>query len=160
MPPLDYGHVPTFSSSAQTVPVTYVIDLAPWSRGAQDRVAALAALPQGWDGSDSPPVSNSARERVLNLLSLASKLKMAAPHIVPVPGGGLQSEWRTDRKQLEVEFFPDGTGVYLLVNPEKKMLSEELLNQDSLTDLIPALLWFTSKKDNWDETAPYARTDG
>jgi hypothetical protein len=38
---------------------------------------------------------------------------LPVPHVAPVPGGGIQLEWRVGDRELELEILPDGAIEFL-----------------------------------------------
>lgn len=94
------------------------VSLAP----AVDRLAEYARLGPDWDSYGSPPVSAVALAEGLRLL-VAAQDRLAAVagqnlvpyHVAPVPGGGVQFEWRGRSRDLEVHVASDGQLGTLLV---------------------------------------------
>ena len=66
-----------------------------------DRVAHLRNLPQGWNGPDSPAVSEAA-------LKTASVVLSTPGHAVPAHNGGIQIEWHEQGIDFEFVIAPDG----------------------------------------------------
>ena len=72
----------------------------------------LRNLSPNWDSYGSPPLTDAAYTRARNfLLSLTNEAK--PPIIVPVSGGGVQFEWESHGRELEVEFLQNGEIEYL-----------------------------------------------
>lgn len=72
----------------------------------------LQSLPQGWDRAGSPPPGDAPVDRAIEVISSVAKLgfdDITAPHVFPVPGGGIQLEWLQGDRRLEVEVLPDGS---------------------------------------------------
>jgi hypothetical protein len=79
---------------------------------------SLRTLPQGWDHAGSPPPADKAVERAIYVIISAAKLgfdDIAAPHVFPVPGGGVQLEWLQGDRRLEVEVLPDGSTQFVSI---------------------------------------------
>ena len=62
------------------------------------------------------------------------------PQVVPVPGGGVQLEWRHGRREVEIEILPDGTMEFLRVE-DGEPRDEELTG---VVPLPPLFAWFIS----------------
>lgn len=154
--PLDYAELPRFSEGSLTTQVTFVIDLGPWTRCAQERVCELAVLQDGWDGHNSPAVTAAAKERALSAIDFLTKFKMPKPHIVPLSGGGLQFEWSNSVNELEIEIAADGSLGYLAMDSAKEIQAGELADQYGLVEIAPILTWFNRKKETLRDWASYA----
>jgi hypothetical protein len=100
-------------------PARAAVSLAP----VIDRLAEYARLPANWDSYGSPPVSGVALAEALRLLVMAQdRLATAGQgivpyHTAPVPGGGVQLEWRGRDAGLEVLVGDDGALGALLIEP-------------------------------------------
>jgi hypothetical protein len=81
-------------------------------------VLHLQSLAHGWDRAGSPPPGEKAVELAIEIISCAARLgydDIGAPHVFPVPGGGVQLEWLQGDRRLEVEVLPDGAAQFLTV---------------------------------------------
>jgi hypothetical protein len=90
-------------------------DDSAWIEASLPALRRMAELPDDWDseGSITPSPSVIASIRVL-LDRLRNGLgAIPIPFICPVPGGGVQFEWNSPKKQLEIEFTEDGRLVFL-----------------------------------------------
>ena len=79
---------------------------------------SLRSLPRGWDRAGSPPPAGATVERAIDVISSAAKLgfdDITAPHVFPVPGGGVQLEWLQGDRRLEVEVLPDGSTQFVII---------------------------------------------
>ena len=144
------------AAPAQTTQVSRLIEFGPWTRSAQNRVRALADLLSGWDGKNSPPIQDNAKRQVFGVIDALTKLQMPAPHIVPVPGGGLQFEWHTSINELEIEIAPDGTMGFLAVDSEGSMLAGDISGTLNHASLTPLSAWFLEQKHRVCDLVPYA----
>jgi hypothetical protein len=158
MPPFDAAHVTsrTFPDLAQTTRVTRLMAFGPWTRVAQDRVREFAALPEGWDGKNSLPLQEKARSRSFGVIDALTKLHMSAPHIVPIPDGGLQLEWHKGSRGLEIEVNPDGSVGFLVEDAEGAMLSGDIVLDNNLAALTPLTVWFLDSKARVSDLTLYA----
>lgn len=84
---------------AQPVRVTMV---HAWEQVARDRLQRLMALPTGWDGYRSSPVSPSIARFAINVLNSVMGDCTPYPSIVPVAGGGVQIEWHEGGFDIEL----------------------------------------------------------
>jgi hypothetical protein len=92
----------------------------------QGKLRELATLTTGWDDEASPPPNPdmlSAAESLMRRLllerpggheSLDCYADIPLPFLSPIAGGGLQFEWRSDRRYLEIEFLDTDTVAFLL----------------------------------------------
>jgi hypothetical protein len=79
-------------------------------------VFRIEALKADWDSYGSPPPTLVAINRSLDILRAIAELNLLdlpAPHVVPVPGGGIQFECGVGQRELEFEILPDGSAEYL-----------------------------------------------
>ena len=74
----------------------------PWARDLSSSLGELARLPVGWDTYGSPPPPLDLVWQVLRLLVFVERTDLPLPAVVPLPGGGIQLEWETASRELEV----------------------------------------------------------
>ena len=105
-----------FLTRAEIQSIRNVTVRPPEMAAAFRQIDALARLPENWDSYGGRSIQANAVESarsVLNLLSEASLDRPEAPttpyHIAPMPNGGLQIEWRHQRKSFELWIDPAGT---------------------------------------------------
>ena len=115
---LSYGH-PSSLSATPDLPLD-----EPWARDVSISLGELARLPVGWDTYGSPPPSLDLVWQVLWLLVCIERTDLPLPVAVPLPGGGVQLEWETASRELEVEFHPNGPARYLAVDLRTGTASE------------------------------------
>lgn len=80
-------------------------------------IAALEALPPGWDsygGLPPAPAAIAAAHSLTFALHLAGRLDGLSPSVVPGAAGQVQLEWHASGMDLEIEFDADGGCAYLL----------------------------------------------
>lgn len=97
-----------------------------WFCDALGVIADLADLHDNWDSYGSPPIQVAAREAAGGLLSILSACGSPAPHIAPVPRGGIQLEWLHDGRELELEILPRGDLEFLATFETGEMSDGEL----------------------------------
>jgi len=76
----------------------------------------VAELPENWDGEGSPGTSLKiidAVERLLSRLEESGIGDIPVPFVCPVAGGGVQLEWSSSRRHLEMEFLDASTIAFL-----------------------------------------------
>jgi hypothetical protein len=61
------------------------------------------------------------------------------PRVVPVPGGGLQFEWQTATRELELEVLPDGSVEFLTVAGEH--MQEGPVSSDQAEEVRRLIGW-------------------
>ncbi len=64
----------------------------------------LARLPSNWDSYGAPRISVDAIDAALNTLTDLLAAGAPSPYIVPTPNGGIQAEWHSGSKSLELDF--------------------------------------------------------
>jgi hypothetical protein len=106
-----------------------------------DEVDELANLPENWDGYGSPPIQSAVRRTAYKLVELLDNLGLPNPHFAPVSGGGLQLEWQKEKRELELEIFPNGKVSFLMVEDSGEM-NEGALPPDFQPDLSRLATWF------------------
>jgi len=102
--------------------VTPIDQASPWLRASQRQISELAQLADNWDSYGSPPLQPAAIEHASEALDCLSTLQLPSPQIFPVPGGGIQLEFEKDRRELQIEFLPDGSIEYLKIASNGEML--------------------------------------
>jgi hypothetical protein len=100
-------------SRNQWVSVT-PLNVSEWYLDALKTISELGGLPNNWDGYGSPMLHEEARIIAVQVLSLLAWTGADAPHIAPVPGGGLQFEWDVADRSLELEVLPSGEIEFLV----------------------------------------------
>lgn len=73
-----------------------------------DRLRELAALGQDWLHPGSNPPSNETIGRVERILLAILDAEVQVPAIYPAADGGIQLEWRTSSRAVEVEILNSG----------------------------------------------------
>ena len=107
---------------------------------ASAKLQQLKSLPPNWDSYGSCPIQPEVIEMASSLLTGLAKLDMPEPHIVPVPGGGIQFEWENSERGLEIEILPDKSIEYLLL--EKEGMDEGRIDQDDkLAEIVRCVDW-------------------
>lgn len=116
---------------AQSVEITPYAEACVWFLDSVHDVARLSRLPRGWDSDDSPAVTSEASGQAIRLLMKVAHQPLPRPHVGAVPGGGLQMEWTSGDRCLELEVLPDGGVQFLQVRDEKTMVEGVLQPQDA-----------------------------
>ncbi|MGH9839320.1 MAG: hypothetical protein ACREEM_11110 [Blastocatellia bacterium] len=125
--------------------VTPLADANQWLRNAQRKITELKQLPENWDSYGSRTIQQAAIEQAGNLLARLSKLDLPRPQIFPVPGGGIQFEFRQDRRELELEILPDGSIEFLIVINSSEM-REGAIPSGSLGEIYRLAYWLQGKQ--------------
>ncbi len=96
-------------------------DGAPSAQPTLERLESYSMLAEGWAEPGSGPIPALPLMRASRLIVAARERfgvwygKRALPHqTAPIPGGGVQLEWRGASKELEIEIGPDGEIGFLL----------------------------------------------
>lgn len=89
-------------------------DPALWMYEALADVNRFDSLQPGWDGGTSHRPGSEVLELARRIVIAAAHVEnVPAPHIGPVPGGGVQLEWHTGARDLELELLPSGPLTYM-----------------------------------------------
>jgi len=121
-----------------------------WITKAMPRLQQIAALRENWDDRGSRGTDQAIVEAAAYMLSRLMPEDLGAvpvPFVCGVPGGGLQLEWTSPRKHLELEFTGPGTVVFL---KEEKRLAGDIMDSGEYDptdlDLTRQLLtWFVTE---------------
>ena len=99
--------------------------------GIRNSLLEFARLQSNWDSYGAPRISVDAIDSALNTLTELLATGAPSPHLAPTPSGGIQAEWHSGSKSMELEFvspiqiefyFEDsGAG-----NPEEETLEYDL----------------------------------
>ena len=88
----------------------------------RERLAQIARLPADWDAYGSEPPSGIAVRRAYRLFdSVVNSFRGLVGErirpfsVAPLPSGGVQAEWRSGNRAVELEVGPDGTLGYLTI---------------------------------------------
>ena len=129
------------------------VEMPPWLVDVLPRLGELASLQENWDSYGSPPPPLKLMGDALAVVQRAERLLgyshtwhtvMPTPSIVPLSGGGIQIEWQTPVKELELEFFDERRIVALAVNVATGETTEGAFDASDC-DMISALLaWLMS----------------
>lgn len=68
----------------------------------------LSELKDNWDSYGAKPIERNAVLMALNLIRVIHNPQVPEPTIVPLASGGIQFEWHTAQKDLEVSLSPNG----------------------------------------------------
>ena len=95
------------SEGVKLLALSAALDLAP---RLHQRINELAELQEGWDGEHAeavkPHALADAVESLKRLSSSATKFK--EPFIAPTFNGGIQLEWQSDNRSLDLELVENG----------------------------------------------------
>lgn len=84
-----------------------------WFPKAKEQLAAIAALPQGWDSNGAaPPIPTVVFGAESLLLSLCHDPALPQPHIHPTRSGGVQFEWENGTRYFEIEVQGERAATY------------------------------------------------
>jgi hypothetical protein len=88
-----------------------------------ERLQELSKLEPNWDSYDAEPLSPTAVATASTLIAAVDETRRAvtgkhAPPwmVAPVPDGGLQVEWKSGPRKIEVLIDPEGDLSYLIID--------------------------------------------
>ena len=99
-----------------------------WIEGVLPRLNRVGELPDNWDAEGSPrpdPAVIASAKRLLERLQDSRLGAVPVPFVCPIAGGGIQFEWTSSKKHLEIEFLDTSTIAFL---------KEDLTPQGELTE--------------------------
>ena len=89
------------------------IPFAAWVEDILPSLRAIEELPPNWDSYGSPPPPRQLTADILRVLHHTEFLSAPSPAVVPASGGGVQLEWATANRELEIDFSSGGKAQYL-----------------------------------------------
>jgi hypothetical protein len=87
--------------------------LSQWQIEGIKRLNKVLSLPENWDGYGSRPPTQAAANTAMDLIISINIDDLVPLRVVPVSGGGIQLEWETSTRALELEILDGGTIEYL-----------------------------------------------
>ena len=127
-------------------------EMPPWLMDVLPRLAELDALEENWDSYGSPPPSPkligdalAIVQRAERLLGYSQASPMPTPNVVPLSGGGIQIEWQTPVRELELEFSEGRLPVALAVDIATGKTSEGAFDAGDCDTVSKLLAWLMSQ---------------
>lgn len=154
IPPSARSHpLPDTDASADAEDTT---EMPPWLTDVLHRLDDLATLQHNWDSYGSPPPSLELMANALALVQRAERLlgcwrpqeyaiPIPTPSIVPLSGGGIQIEWQTPMKELELEFFENRHAAALAVDIATGKTTERAFDPGDCDAVSGLLAWLMSQ---------------
>jgi hypothetical protein len=109
-----------------------------------DQLLGFRSLPPDWDSYGSRPIDDRAITCGLVLLLQAEGEMAHAPHVCPVPGGGVQLEWQVGQRALELEVLPKGSVEFLRIDGDTTV--EGSLDPRDRTQVATLLRWLFAER--------------
>lgn len=96
-------------------------DDAPWIEVGLKKIAGFLRLKQNWDSYGSGPTRLEAAQAAGTLLALAWRFlgPRTGPSIVAIGGGGIQIDFETETRALEIEVLPNGETIALRLQDDE-----------------------------------------
>lgn len=132
---------PELSASPQWSSVFHVLNWTPWQVAALKRILQYQTLQNNWDSYGSRPPSFDVILSAASIVRTITLEDPPNPRIVPVPGGGIQFEWRKGRRELEIEVRPDGSIECLKIENGVPLGDGEELESSSTAGIEFPLSW-------------------
>ena len=102
--------------TTSTIGVIETAGLADWIVEVIPLLLDMTKLPFDWDGQGSGAPSLDIVAGIVRLLHATEIIMFHTPQVIPVPQGGVQMEWFTHSRELEIEFDAFGNAEYLLTD--------------------------------------------
>ncbi len=106
-----------------------------WELGPIKALLALCALPPNWDGAESPPPTKEAVTSSVQLLRLIGDMgsdALPVPHVVPLSQGGVQFEWMSGNREVEIAVFATGAVEFVTADAGQPQLEGRLTSLDQV----------------------------
>ena len=97
------GEVVAFSSATGRVRVAG--PASSWAKALETRLNEITALPKGWNGYRSVPVSFTCAAFAAQLIERLCDASLPPPALVPGADGTLQIEWHRNQYDIEVDIL-------------------------------------------------------
>jgi hypothetical protein len=121
--------------------ITSYLDSGPQLWGALQRLETLRQLPENWDTYGSREIQGPALAGALQLLMWVDQGKFPVPQLLPVSGGGIQAEWSSHGRSLEIVIMPDGAAEYIRVYDEDHIEDGDLTSFRD-PEILKHMYWF------------------
>lgn len=103
-------------------------------------ILQVAALPEDWDTYGSPSPAPRLVDTCIALVDLVDDLPV--PRVVPIPEGGIQLEWTTGERELEVAVLPEGH-IEFLRTQGGELVDEGKLGVQDYGQFLSLLTWIS-----------------
>lgn len=107
-------HQHVLQGSAQGIIVFNTAQVSPWQEEAARKILGFKDLPENWDSYGSQPPTEIVRHKAIEFVLMVPPEK-PQPRILALSGGAIQLEWRKRGRGVQIEFLPDGSIEYLLL---------------------------------------------
>jgi hypothetical protein len=100
-----------------TTQVSTVYDathISNWQIEAVKKILDFENLPDNWDSYGSEAPNEVARQKAIDFILMVPSGK-PEPIVLPLSGGAIQIGWRKRGRGVQLEFLPDGSIEYLLI---------------------------------------------
>lgn len=104
--------------SAQGVKVVKIPPEWTWQCEPVKQLIECLSLKENWNSYGSRPLSEDSVFFAIDFLSAIPHVNPPRPSVVPLPSGRVQLEWRKGERELDIEFWPDGSIEFLKEGPE------------------------------------------
>jgi len=111
-----------------------------WLDSVIKRFDGIVALSPEWAGPETVPPTIELACECLDKLQIFMLYTANVPAILPTPSGGIQFEWHSAGWDIEVEFYPDGSGEYWGEDHESsQQISGSISFLEDLTNALKTL---------------------
>jgi len=116
------------TQDSSSIPNITAKELSTQSRNFLTELLDLTRLGVDWDSYGSPAPTIEFVNDVICLLSKANVLEIPDIQVFPISGGGIQFEWSAGNQEVEIAFFPNDTGNYLITTETGEVVHEGTFN--------------------------------
>jgi hypothetical protein len=135
-----FTHVSTWVSGT-TSRAIYYVEQGPGSLGwaLSEVVRELSRLTQlrpRWDGRRAQPIKPETVFAAIQVLAYLLDQTSEPPQSFPLPNGGIQVEWLSGDKQIEIEIDQSGEAYVVATSTDGDVLAEGILDPQGPSDLV------------------------
>lgn len=131
-----------WQSSDDTISGAAFADLTQWRAQAYRQLMAIARLPRNWDSYGADRVDGKILASAEALLSALHEMGVSKPHINPTRTGGIQFDWESGTRYLEIALISPNRAEYFFEDRDTLEQHEGILlagdTLDEIAELFPS----------------------
>lgn len=115
-----------------------------WRESVIEKLSSYRSLPHNWNSYGSPPPSTLAIQKAIGFVSVLLDDSQPRPRVTPVSGGGIQFDWSFGKRELEIEFLPNGTIKYIFSPDWDSDGIEDTIDSVTISEVARLFEWLTT----------------